>query len=235
MKHALHIVVVMGCCCAAATMLHAQATSGPAQDKPSDAPKAAGSAPKQDANPFPEDTSSVPVLPSRNSPGTLAPPPDTTASHFYIPSVDHDPVRSPDEASAGADASDASFSSSQQGLDQMLQPPPDDGKHKKKQQDLAMPHATPKQEIDVGNFYLQTGDWKGALSRFESALVLAPDNPEVYWGLAEAQRHLGDYFAAKANYEKVMEYDPDSRHSKQARKILKQPEMANAASPKQPN
>ncbi len=58
--------------------------------------------------------------------------------------------------------------------------------------------------------------------------MLDPENPDVYWGLAEAQRQLGDFSNAKANYQKVMEYDPDSRHSKEARKYLKMPEIANA-------
>jgi len=39
---------------------------------------------------------------------------------------------------------------------------------------------------------------------------------------------LGDYPNAKANYMKVMEYDPDSKHGKEAKKFLKQPELANA-------
>lgn len=230
MKRMLQIVLVTACCWSAATLLQAQAANGSGQNKPADAPKPAGSS--QQANPFPEDTSSVPVMPSRNSPGTPAPAPAAAAGNFHIPSVDSDPVRSPDDPSSYASASDAGFSSSQQGLDQMIQPPPDDGKHRK--QDETMPHVGPKEDISVGTFYLQRHNWKGALSRFESALVLAPENPDVYWGLAEAQRHLGDYSSAKANYQKVMEYDPDSKHSKEARKILSQPEMEGAAVAQQP-
>ena len=86
----------------------------------------------------------------------------------------------------------------------------------------------PKEDENVGSYYMETKNWKAALSRFDSALVLDPENPEVYWGLAEAQRNLGDYANAKANYLKVMEYDPDSKHAKEAKKILKQPEMVNA-------
>ena len=66
-----------------------------------------------------------------------------------------------------------------------------------------------------------------ALSRFESAMVLAPDEPEVYWGLAESERHLGKLAAARTHYLKVAEYDPDSRHGKEAIKALKDPEIAN--------
>jgi hypothetical protein len=46
--------------------------------------------------------------------------------------------------------------------------------------------------------------------------------------MAEAQRHLGNFTAAKANYLKLIDYDPDSKHGKEARKMLKDPELANA-------
>ena len=41
---------------------------------------------------------------------------------------------------------------------------------------------------------------------------------------------MGDYANARANYEKVIEYDPDSKHAKDAKKALKEPELANAKS-----
>jgi tetratricopeptide (TPR) repeat protein len=91
-----------------------------------------------------------------------------------------------------------------------------------------MSHDSPKEDESVGSYYLEQKNWKAALSRFESALVLDPENPDVYWGLAEAQRHIGDYISAKANYLKVMEYDPDSKHGKEAKRILREPEVANA-------
>jgi tetratricopeptide (TPR) repeat protein len=67
-------------------------------------------------------------------------------------------------------------------------------------------------------------------------MVLDPENPEVYWGLAEAERHLGDFARAKENYLKLLDYDPDGPHGKQARKELNDPALANArnAKPSQP-
>ena len=79
----------------------------------------------------------------------------------------------------------------------------------------------------MGSYYLDTKNWKGALSRFESALILDPENPDVFWGLAEANRHLGQLADARTNYEKVVDFDPESRHGKDARKALKEPEIAN--------
>jgi tetratricopeptide (TPR) repeat protein len=144
-----------------------------------------------------------------------------------LPGEDMDPVRSPDDANPGAaDAADSSSSDSATGLDQLLKPPPDTRKEKGKDADAA-PVEGPKEDENVGSYYIETKNWKAALSRFESALVLDPENPDVYWGLAEAQRNLGDYANAKANYLKLMDYDPDSKHGKEAKKILKQPEMAN--------
>ena len=116
-------------------------------------------------------------------------------------------------------------------MEDLLKPPPDVGKKGKRgnsDEDDGMKHDSPQEDESVGSYYLDQKNWKGALSRFESAMVLDPENPDVYWGLAEAERHLGKYAEAKANYLKVMEYDPDSRHSKDAKKILKDPEMANA-------
>jgi len=114
-----------------------------------------------------------------------------------------------------------------------LLPSPDDdtqpGKRNRKGAQIAPEHhETAAEDENVGSYYLDNKDWKAALSRFESALVLDPDNPDVYWGLAECQRHLGDFANARANYLKVTQYDPDSRHAKEARKALKEPEIANA-------
>ena len=80
----------------------------------------------------------------------------------------------------------------------------------------------------MGKYYLDQKNWRAAQSRFQSALVLAPEDPEVYWGLAESARHLGNFPDARANYEKVIEYDPDSRHAKEAKKALEDPKIENA-------
>ena len=185
---------------------------------PADKPK-----PGQQANPFPDDIKSVPVLPPANAP--VAPPPAADESvNVQLPGDENDPVRSPDEAQPSAGDSTSSSSSSA-GLDNLLKPPPDTGKKGEPKEEQ---HGGPKEDESVGSYYLDQKNWRAALSRFESAFVLDPENPDVYWGLAESQRHLGNYVDAKRNYLKVVEYDPDSKHSKEAKKILKEPEMENA-------
>lgn len=230
MKQALMIGLVLAC----SLGLYAQSpaaggnsASGPS--KPQAAQKTA-SPPQSQANPFPEDTNEVPVLPAGNVPS-----PSSAAANgeVSVPARDLDPVRSPDDllsdASPGANPN---FSSSTTGLDDILPKPDDSQPGKGKDADIAPVHQeTAKEDISVGNYYLDNHDWKGALSRFQSAMVLSPDDPDVYWGLAECERHLGDLADARAYYLKVAEYDPTSRHGKDARKALKDPEIANAQKP----
>ncbi len=209
------------------------------------APAAAGqkpstALPQTESNPFPTDTSSVPVMPTKNE---YVPRDDIyggadngeDARRFPLAGEDRDPVRSPDDATpAAGSGQDEDFSSSMTGLDSWLPRPGNDqtGKRKKKDTEIAPEHQeTTKEDISVGKYYMDNKDWKGALSRFQSALVLDPEEPEVYWGLAECERHLGDYASARANYQKVIDYDPGSRHAKDAIKALREPEIANAKKP----
>lgn len=147
------------------------------------------------------------------------------------PPVDRDPVRSPDDSASDSGGQSQSFSSSLSGID-TLPPGPDDekrGKHKKGEEDTVPEHhETAKEDESVGQYYLDNHDWRASLSRYQSALVLDPDNPDVYWGLAESEYHLRMFAEAKGYYLKVMEYDPGSRHAKDAAKALKERELANA-------
>lgn len=251
MKPGFGAALVLACLAAMAPALPAQASNG---DKPATANQSDGSGQSAPApnskstpsqkpsrtnqqsnqNPFPEDTNSVPVMPSRDNPG-LIPGLDDQSTRIPVPQADFDPVRSPEEAGDAAEAGQQKYSSSQAGMSDLLPPADDDttqpGKKHRKDSDSAIEpehHETAQEDENAGTFYLDNKDWKGALSRFESALVLDPDNPDVYWGLAECQRHLGDFAEARANYQKVMEYDPGSHHAKEARKALEDPELANA-------
>jgi hypothetical protein len=184
------------------------------------------------SNPFPEDTSNVPIMPAKGAPvlqdgtdaGTAAPRP------VNLPSADADPVRSPDDPNPSADSAPTESSSTVPGMDRMTDAGDDDqqGKHRKMAVKPPEHVETSKEDLDVGGYYLEKKNWKAALSRFQSALVLAPEEPEVYWGLAESQRNLGLFADARANYQKVLDFDPDGPHGKAARKALKEPEIANA-------
>jgi len=232
MKRRFWAALVVAGCLAGTPSLFAQAPAAGdgtgSQQKPAVAP------PQSNANPFPEDTSTVPVMPTKVTPplpdsGNSASERDGDFVRVPAPGVDTDPVRSPDDPIAESRDQVDTFSSSLKGMEKLLPPPDDDqaGKKRKKEKEPTHQEAA-AEDINVGGYYLDRKNWKAALSRFESAMVLDPENPEVYWGLAEAYRHLGNFADARANYQKVAEYDPDSRHGKEAMKALKTPEIANA-------
>lgn len=242
MKRLFGIALVVACFLAMELRLCAQAAngSGSGQSQPaagSESPPAEQSPPRtqqqNNQNPFPEDTSDVPVMPTHISPGTI-PGDSNETGRISMPASDVDPVRSPEDAGDAAENQQQSSSSSQAGLSGLL-PPADDnvqpGRRNRKGQIEPEHHETAAEDESVGSYYLDRKDWKAALSRFQSALVLDPDNPDVYWGLAEANHHLGNFAEARANYQKVMEYDPDSKHGKEARKALQDPALANAKPP----
>jgi tetratricopeptide (TPR) repeat protein len=203
------------------------------QSKPAGAPQP-GAASPSGSNPFPEDTSAVPVLPSK---GTPALPEGTynggDSGRVALPGEDLDPVRSPDDPALGSgSAPDQDSSSSLANIEKLLPKPDDDQPDGRRK--LTVKEPTHKEsaasDIDVGKYYLQTRNWRAAQSRFESAMVLDPENPEVYWGLAESERRLGNFAESRTHYLKLLEYDPDGPHGKEARKALNDPQIANAKS-----
>jgi tetratricopeptide (TPR) repeat protein len=235
MNRGFFLTMVMVSGFTAASLSHAQAApassdqSNPAAQNKK--PAAAQPTPQTGANPFPEDTSNVPVMPSK---GTVTLPEGTYTGPengaVALPGDDLDPVRSPDDP-IPSNAEDSGSSSSLAGLDKLLPKPGDDDqsdKHRKLNVKEPTHQEAASEDVTVGGYYLDKKNWKAALSRFESAMVLDPDNPEVYWGLAESDRHLGALAEARGYYEKVVDYDPDSKHGKEARKALKEPEIANA-------
>jgi tetratricopeptide (TPR) repeat protein len=207
-------------------------TSGQAQAKPAAKP------PESNANPFPEDTSSVPILPSTaaaaQAQGTLSDVDNSwDSSRSPLHGDDTDPVRSPDDPAPDVSAQDEDSSSSLKGMEGLL--PASDTEEPRKHRKMAVTETAHKEssstDLNVGMYYLDKKNWKAAFSRFQSAMVLDPENPDVYWGLAESERHLGDLASARAHYEKLLEYDPDGPHGKEARKALKDPALAATQKP----
>ena len=244
MKSGFGVALVLACLLIAAPGILAQAqnadgASGSSQNKPAANAQAPASPqqpvpvqPQSNSNPFPEDTSKVPVMPTGNIPDLPPGTGDSDKNRVSLPEDDLDPVRSPEDEGAAAQSGERSSSSSLTGMGGLLSGPDDEAqpgkRNRKGSQVVPEHHETAAEDENVGSYYLDSKNWKAALSRYQSAMVLDPDNPEVYWGLAESQRHLGDFASARANYQKVVDYDPDSRHGKDARKALKEPEIANA-------
>ena len=164
--------------------------------KPAEPEKPAATTPQPGSNQFPEDTTSVPVIPSRTTPDTPRAPgfserdADSDSVRVPVASGDSDPIRSPDDPSPTYSGNeDESSSSSLKGIGDIL-PPPDSEEPGKKHKKEPTHQEAAAEDISVGGYYLDKKNWRAALSRFQSAMVLDPENPDVYWGLAEAEHHL---------------------------------------------
>ena len=191
MKSVFGMALVLACLAAATPQVVAQTqpandspASGAGTDQnPSSAPQSSRPQTQIQQNPFPEDTSSIPVMPSRDNAGSLTGTSERNGTGLPMPPDDVDPVRSPEDAALAEQSSEHSSSSSLNGLGNLL-PPPDDesqpGKSSRKGQSAEAEHQeTAAEDESVGKYYLDNKDWKAALSRFQSALVLDPDNPDV--------------------------------------------------------
>jgi len=133
-KWSFLIVLVVASYLTAAERCHAQAPPANSDQKPAQTPQTPQK--PADANPFPEDTSTVPVMPSK---GTPALPEGTyggegngaDSNRLGLKKDDVDPVRSPDDAAPAAeDTQELKSSSSRAGLDKLLPGPDDDDQPK---------------------------------------------------------------------------------------------------------
>jgi tetratricopeptide (TPR) repeat protein len=78
-----------------------------------------------------------------------------------------------------------------------------------------------RKDTKVGEFYLHSGDYKGAYDRFVEATKVDPGNAQAVFDLAEAARHLNNRPEAVRNYQLYLSAVPDGPRSKDARKALK--------------
>ena len=79
-----------------------------------------------------------------------------------------------------------------------------------------------KKDAQIGDFYLESGNWRGAYERFTEANRSDPGNAEAVFGLAEAARHLSHTDEALRNYRLYLSALPNGPHAKEVRKALKE-------------
>jgi tetratricopeptide (TPR) repeat protein len=184
----------------------------PAADKPAPKPPST-----KDDNAFPEDVSKQAAKASAGSsdsdhpadPASGNPKRSTAADNPFPESVSRDAAKATgnDPAPAAKPDLPPGFSSSQSnpanGPDQVVDP------------------ARAKKDADVGGFYLQKGDYQGALLRYQDAMIADPTNVDAIFGLAETQRRLKKNADAARNYQLYLEIVPNGPRSKQALKALK--------------
>ena len=129
---------------------------------------------------------------------------------------------SEDAASAGSSSDETAGSSSRtrmEGLDLLGTshgPARDDSGRFIQNPELA------KKDVKVGKFYLDSGNYAGAYSRFKEATEVGPGNAEAVYGLAEASRKVDHLDEAESNYKLYLMADPKGKRAKDARKALKE-------------
>ena len=159
-----------------------------------------------DDNPFPEEESKKAAAAAGN------PAPDAPAPK---PSNSDKPPSSP----ADHPAAPATDSSSRTGLRALE----DDSPESRISDGAGGYIYSPKlaaQDVKVGGFYLDTGDYKGAYARFKEATKVDPANADAVFGLAEAARGLKLNSEAADNYRIYLDAMPSGSKAKAARKAL---------------
>jgi hypothetical protein len=78
-----------------------------------------------------------------------------------------------------------------------------------------------KKDTSVGGYYLETGNYRGALLRYKEAMASDPANVDAIFGVAEAQRMLKQNAEAARNYQLYLDILSNGPKAKQALKALK--------------
>jgi tetratricopeptide (TPR) repeat protein len=74
---------------------------------------------------------------------------------------------------------------------------------------------------EVGDFYFKQGNYKGALARFQDALVYKDNDAVANFKMAECYEKLGQPEEAIPHYQAYLKILPEGPFSKQAKKALK--------------
>jgi len=81
---------------------------------------------------------------------------------------------------------------------------------------------------EVGDFYFKQGNYKGALARFQDALIYKDNDAVANFKIAQCYEKLGQPEEAIPHYQAYLKVLPEGPFSKQAKKALKKlgaPEM----------
>jgi hypothetical protein len=203
-------------------------SSSPSQTTPSDTntPDAPSSSTPPSA---PTDTTrKFPYPGDSSTPAPTAPNP--TAKQFPYPG--ESPAPSANGNSSSSSSSDDSGSSSNSGSDPNPDPDPDSklpppptakntGRRKlEKVRDLQTPDEREAEDIKVGKFYQDKGDWNAAYFRYKDAVKTQADDPDAHFYLAEVALKLNKRDEAIAEYKTTLTLDASDKQIKAAKKAL---------------
>ncbi len=77
------------------------------------------------------------------------------------------------------------------------------------------------EDVRVGRYYLNDGNYKGAYGRFSEAVRMDPANVDAIYGLAAAADGLHNTQEALTNYKLYLEIAPDGDKAKSAQKAIR--------------
>jgi hypothetical protein len=197
--------------------------AAPSKDKAAPAPQQEKQVQPAEANPFPKEKSQKA---QDSAPGkeqaAAAPQQEKKESPSEANPFPEEKSRKAEDAANGAKPGSASVSSSHVDLSRFA---PDASRETRISNGAGGYIHDPKlaaTDEKVGNFYLQTGAYKGAYDRFKEATLVAPEDANAVFGLAQSARGLGLDKVAITNYMIYLEAVPDGKHAKDARKALKE-------------
>lgn len=208
------------------------------QQSGSTAPSSQGQAQPSspDDNSFPEDVSRKAAKDAAAQKKKENQPPATDAQQDATPqpagNSDSNPFPEDTSRKAAADAKGAESggSSSDRGSDSGVSSSGDYDRRTTGNGRTALPTNVPmphvqgkdpaKEDVSVGTYYLQSGDFRGAYQRFKEATQLAPENMDAVFGLAEAARHLKKLDEARTNYQLFLQVVASGSKAKEARKAV---------------
>lgn len=192
-----------------------------------------------EANPFPqaqsekaaqpkqeqEQDSNIPSAPEPSAQKEQTPPAkkSSTADRNPFPQAESEKAARQEHQQtdqAPSAAGDPNYSSSQVRLKGMEIAPDADEAPIQARSPLPYDPKLAKKDAQIGDFYLEAGNYKGAYDRFVEAVRSDPGNAEAVWGLAESAHHLQMNDVAIKNYRLYLAALPNGPHAKQIRRAL---------------
>ncbi|HEX4039425.1 MAG TPA: tetratricopeptide repeat protein [Acidobacteriaceae bacterium] len=182
------------------------------------------------ANPFPEEKSEAAAKQAQqqNEAPAASTPNGKTADQNPFPERESEKAAHQDQPNAApGGAGKPDFSSSQvKGMDL---PGTDTAAPAGSPSALGFDPKLAKKDTQVGMFYLQSGDFRGAYDRFAEATKSDPGNAEAVYGLGESALRLGKNDVAVRNFRLYLSALPEGPHAKDVRKAMKKMGAAPSA------
>lgn len=79
-----------------------------------------------------------------------------------------------------------------------------------------------KKDANIGDYYMESGNWKGAYDRFLEANRSDPGNAEAVFGLGESAHHLHRDAEALRSFRLYLSALPNGPHAKEVHKALRE-------------